>query len=73
MFTSVPRMSFIIHYIQFDGTAMPLMISDLIEAGMDDTGEIKDEEFIAGIAGNVYIGGSETVNPSPKSILHQDI
>ena len=52
---------------------MPSMISDLIGASMDDTGEIKDEEFIAGMAESVYIGGSESVNSFPESILHQDI
>ena len=53
---------------------MPSMISDLIDASMDDTGEIKDEEFIAGMAGNVYIGGlwngkSITgINPTPRDM-----
>lgn len=40
---------------------MPSMTGDLIEANMDDSGNVKDEELIASMAGAVYIGGSETV------------
>lgn len=47
--------------LKLDGTAMPSMTGDLIEANMDDSGNVKDEELIASMAGAVYIGGSETV------------
>ncbi|THH03671.1 hypothetical protein EW145_g6097 [Phellinidium pouzarii] len=43
-----------------EGTARPSMTNSLIEANMDETGNIRDEETIANTAGVAYIGGSDT-------------